>query len=125
MVSVIKQKVHKFIIFNKWSLPILIYYNYNKTLKNSFLKNISKLLFSVRKMFLITLKAKYFQQKNLCKIQTPEVATEPILEVAIEPTKATKTKAKAKRKISKLKLRKEFLNEIQNKEKNINEQLFR
>ena len=76
-------------------------------------------------MFLITLKAKYFQQKNLCKIQTPEVATEPILEVAIEPTKATKTKAKAKRKISKLKLRKEFLNKIQNKEKNINEQLFR
>ena len=76
-------------------------------------------------MFLITLKVKYFQQKNLYKIQTPEVATEPILEVAIEPTKATKTKAKAKRKISKLKLRKEFLNEIQNKEKNINEQLFR
>ena len=46
------------------------------------------------------------------KIQTSEVATEPILEVAIEPTKATKTKAKTKRKISKLKLRKEFLNEI-------------
>ena len=59
------------------------------------------------------------------KIQTSEVATEPILEVAIEPTKATKTKAKTKRKISKLKLRMEFLNEIHNKEKNIHEQLFR
>ena len=37
--------------------------------------------------------------------------------VATEPTKLTKVKAKTKRKISTLKLREEFLNEIKNEEK--------
>ena len=69
------------------------------------------------KKFLITLKVNYFQQKIYNKI--------PTLEVATEPTKATKTKAKTKRKISTLKLCEECLNEIKNEEKNINVHIFR
>ena len=69
--------------------------------------------------------SKLFPIKTLYKIltcePTPESAAE--LEVATEPTKATKSKTKCK--ISSLKLREEFLNKIRNEEKNINKQIFR
>ena len=91
--------------------------------KKSFLNNLG-LLFSAREKILDNFKSILFPIKYLDKIPTrqptPKPATKP--EVATEPRKATK--AKNKRKISPLKLREEFLNEIKNEEKNINEQLF-
>ena len=55
---------------------------------------------------------------------TSEPTTEPEVaeEAATEQTKAKK--AKTKRKISSLKLGENFLNEIRNEEKNINQQIF-
>ena len=60
------------------------------------------------------------------KIPTRKPSFEPCFQTASEPTpetaKDTKaTKAKTKRKISPLKLREEFLNEIKNEGKYINE----
>ena len=63
-----------------------------------------------------------FPIRNLDKRPTHE----PTPEVATEPTKTAKAlKTKTKRKISSLKLRKDFLNKIKNKDKNINEQIFK
>ena len=50
----------------------------------------------------------------------PEIAKEP----ATEPTKATTGQKKPRRKISSLKLSEKFLNEIKNKGKKINKQIF-
>ena len=54
----------------------------------------------------------------LFRATEPEVGTKLTLEVATEP------KNKTKSKISSLKLRENFLNEIKNDEKNMNEQIF-
>ena len=95
-----------------------------KTLdKNSFLNNL-ELLFSAREKVLNSFRSRLFPIKNLDKIPTQKPATEP--EIATEPTKARKaTEAKTESKISSLKLCEEFLNEIKNEEKNVNEQIFR
>ena len=92
-------------------------------------KNV-RLLFSAREKILNSFESRLFLTKNSNKFQhvpfpTPEPETEPeVLEgpaiepyVAAEPTKVTK--AKAKRKISSLKLRELFVNEIKNEGKNI------
>ena len=67
------------------------------------------------KKFLIALKPNNFQYKIWIKFQQNSKLE---LEVAENPTKATKTKTKYK--TSSLKLREEFLNEIKSEEKNIN-----
>ena len=74
-----------------------------------------KNLFSASVKVLNNFKTRLFPTKNLDKFQTREPE--------IELTKATKTKTK--RKIFSLKLREEFLNEIKNEDKNINQQIFR
>ena len=74
-----------------------------------------KNLFSASVKVLNNFKSRLFPTKNLDKFQTREPE--------IELTKATKTKTK--RKIFSLKLREEFLNEIKNEDKNINQQIFR
>ena len=76
-----------------------------ETLKNFIVIINLGLLLSAREKVLNNFKYRIFPIKNLDKISTHE----PILEVAAEPTKATKN-AKNKRKISSVKSRKEFLN---------------
>ena len=79
------------------------------------------------------MKSRLFPTKNFNKIPTPEppteseVAKEPATEpeVATESIKATKAmKTKTQHKISSLKMRENFFNEIKNEEKSINEQIF-
>ena len=87
--------------------------------KKCLLNNLG-LLFNAREKVLNNYKIRLFSIKNLDKIPTTEPTTKPVVakelvtepEVATEPTKATK--AKTKRKISLLKFREKFLNEIGN-----------
>ena len=87
---------------------------YKNTWKKYFLNNLG-LSFSAREKVLNRFKSRLFPLKNLNKTPTreptPEPATEP--EVATEPTKATK--AKPKRKISSLKLLKNFKMKLKKK----------
>ena len=69
------------------------------------------------------MKRRLFPITNLDKISTREPATDQTREPATEPEVVTK--AKTKSKISSLKLRETFLNEIKNNEKNINEQILK
>ena len=94
--------------------------------KKSFLNDLG-LSFIAREKVLNSFKSRLLPVKKLDEMPkrepTPEPATEP--EVATKPTKPTKaSKTKTKRKISSLKLRKKFLNEIKSEEKKINEQIF-
>ena len=97
--------------------------------KTSFLNNLG-LLFSARKKVFNIFKSILFPIKNIDNIPTreptpepirePEIGKEPAIEpeVATEPTTAAKaTKVKTKRRISSLKLRENFFNEIKNEEK--------
>ena len=79
------------------------------------------------------MKSRLFPTKNFNKIPTPEPATESEVakepatkpEVATESIKATKAmKTKNQHKISSLKMRENFFNEIKNEEKSINEEIF-
>ena len=62
------------------------------------------------------------------KIPAREPTSEPTTELEVAEEAATEQtkakKAKTKRKISSLKLGENFLNEIRNEEKNINQQIF-
>ena len=78
------------------------------------------MLFSTREKVLKTFKSRLFPRKNFDKIPTPEPAAEPTPEVAIEPTETTPTKHKQ----SKLKLHKEFMNDIIADQKDIKNEIF-
>ena len=78
------------------------------------------MLFSTREKVLKTFKSRLFPRKNFDKIPTPEPAAEPTPEVATEPTETTPTKHKQ----SKLKLHKEFMNDIIADQKDIKNEIF-
>ena len=86
--------------------------DWKNKLKISFFKNNLGLLFRAKKKVLDTFKSNLFSIKNLNKVPTHEPNREPTPKLAKKPTKHRKLK---------LKLQKEFMNEIVADKKFIND----
>ena len=92
-----------------------------------FLNN-ARLFLREREKIFNNFKSKIFPKKNLDKIltsePTPDPTPNPSVFDAAKPTKAQAKKSKKKHKISPLNLCENFMNEIENDKKNINNEIF-